>query len=524
MRRTIVYLFILALVVSGGFFFFQRRQELAQEPTFEILREAAAENGRIRATVNATGSIEPEALVTLTFGLSGSVQQVNAIRGQRVRAGEVLATLDTGELELTVRQAEDALRIQELTLQQLLNSQPSPSALASAQADIDAAEANRAVTQANLASAEASVLQAQAQRSQLLAAPRPGDIAAAEAQVAAAENQRKIAELNHEQTLRCFQQTQPNGEVIDVCPGYGLPEEQARYAIDDANAALESAKAQLADLRAGPYWADIQAANAVIASAEASVLAAEGNITATLASLARAQAAYDSLLTPPSVDEIAILEARVASSQTNLELAQLRLEQSIIVAPLSGTVANVLVHQGEQISPGAPVMTIVNEDAFHIDVNVDEIDIDRIALSQEVEITLDALPDTSVIGNIAEVAPTSASDGGVVTYLVTINIEADPELVLRPGMSANASIVVEEVDNVLMIPNWAVRLDRETGEAFVNLKRSDIEVEETIVETGLRNELFSEILSGLQVGDVVVVTTEREGFSFFGRIGGGNGP
>jgi HlyD family secretion protein len=130
---------------------------------------------------------------------------------------------------------------------------------------------------------------------------------------------------------------------------------------------------------------------------------------------------------------------------------------------------------------------------------------------------LDALSDTVLTGTIAEISPTSASAGGVVTYLVTINIVTDEGVTLRPGMSANASIVVQEVDDVLIVPNWAVRLDRETGDAYVLQKMADGAISEVVVETGLRNEQFSEVLSGLQAGDVVVVTSEREAFSFFGN-------
>ncbi|MEJ2749218.1 MAG: efflux RND transporter periplasmic adaptor subunit, partial [Anaerolineae bacterium] len=243
----------------------------------------------------------------------------------------------------------------------------------------------------------------------------------------------------------------------------------------------------------------------------------QGNVAAAEANLARAQAAFDRMQESPTEDELAILDAQVASAETNLALAQLRLEQSMIVAPIDGTVANVLIHAGEQASPGAPAISVVNENAFHINVNVDEIDIDQVSVGQEVEVTLDALPDAVLTGTISDISPTSASAGGVVTYLVTINIVTDEGVTLRPGMSANASIVVQEVDNVLIVPNWAVRLDRETGNAYVLQKMADGTVAETIVETGLRNEQSSEVLSGLQAGDVVVVTSERQAFSFFGN-------
>lgn len=516
MRRVGIVVAVLIILMGSSWFVVNQRQQASQEPDFEILRETAVSRGQITSTVNAVGSIEPEALVTLTFGAAGTIQEVNVVRGQQIQAGDVLAFIDTAELELAVQQAEDALLIQQLNLQQRLNSEPSPASLASAQADIDSAAANVTVAEANLASSEASVLQAQAQKSQLLTGPTAGQIANAEAQIANARAQQDSAQRAYDATLTCITIQLPGGGEEEQCPGLGAPEEQARVQLNNANVALAAAEAQLTDLRSGATAADIQAADASIAIAQANVLASQGNLESAQANLARAQAAYDRLLEPPTADEIAILEAQVASAETNLELAQLRLDQSIIVAPIAGTVAAVNINKGEQASPGAPAVTILDEGAFHITVNVDEIDIDEVALGQPVEISIDALPDEEVTGTIAEIAPTSASAGGVVTYLVTININENENVTLRPGMSANASIVVEEIDNVLVVPNWAIRLDRETGEALVNVKQSEEIIEEVTVVTGLRNDQFSEIESGLSEGEVVVVTNEREAFSFFG--------
>ena len=102
MRRTIGIIVVVIILVVAGFFFVQQRQQAAQQPAFEILREALVAQQRIAATVNATGTIEPEALVSLTFGLAGTVQQVNVVRGQQVMPGDILATLDTAELQLAV--------------------------------------------------------------------------------------------------------------------------------------------------------------------------------------------------------------------------------------------------------------------------------------------------------------------------------------------------------------------------------------------------------------------------------------
>ncbi|MCI0731685.1 MAG: biotin/lipoyl-binding protein, partial [Chloroflexi bacterium] len=377
--RRVVTIIIVVVVLAGGGYLVYRQQQARQNQEVEILREATVERGKLAATVSATGSIEPEAMVSLSFGVAGTVRQLNVVRGQAVAAGDVLATLDTEELALAVQQAEDALRIQQLTLEQLLNAGPSPATLAAAQADSDAAAGNLLVAQANLSAAEAAVAQAVAQKALLQAGPTPGQVAAAEANVATARLEQQNAEELHNRTLECFDVTLPSGEEREQCPGLGEPEEQARAALENANSALAAAEAQLADVLAGARPADVQVANATIAAAQAQVAAAEGNVAVAEANVARAQAAYDRLLEGPTDEEIAILEAQVAAAGTNLALAQLRLEQSIIVAPMDGTVANILANAGEQVAPGAPAVAVVNETGYHIEVNVDEIDIDRVA-------------------------------------------------------------------------------------------------------------------------------------------------
>ena len=503
MRRILVVIGLILILAVAGYFII-RQQQIEAEQAIEVVRRAEIENGTIQATVNATGSIEPEALITLNFGLAGTIQQVNIIRGQFVQAGDVLATLNSEELALLVEQAENALMIQQLTLEQRQNATPSEATLATAQADIDAAAANVQVAEANVAQAEAGVLQAQAQRAQLLAGATSAEIAAAEAEIAARSAEVETIQDSYDR-------------IIEVGLG-GTVEEQTRFQLFAAQEGLRAAQSRLAVLQAGPRSADIQAVDAAIAAAQASVLAAQGNVAAALANQARAEANYQRLLEPATSDEIAILQAQVANAQTSLELAQLRLEQSQIVAPMSGRVASVLINAGEQASPGAPAITLVNEGAFHITVNVDEIDIDQISLGQTVDITLDALPDAPVQGEISEIAPTSTSAaGGVVTYLVTINIsEVDEAVQLRPGLSANASIVTQVVENVLIVPNWAIRLDRESGEAFVLRESNDGTIAEVTIETGIRNEQFSELIAGLNEGDSVVITSEREEFSLFG--------
>ena len=507
MKRLLIILVIGVVLAGAGYLIYRYSQASQTEPQFEIVRQATVETGTLAATVSASGSLEPEALVSLSFGSPGNVTTVRVVRGQAVQAGDVLATLNSAELELLVQQAQDAMHIQELTLEQSRAGTPSPATLATAQADIGAAAANLTIAQANLSSAQAGVAQAQAAKAQLLAGATTAEIAAAQADIAAQTANVKSQQDGYD--IR-FAQTGIGGTL----------EENARLQLEAARQALAAAQARLAVLQAGPRSADIQAADAAISGAQAASRSAQGSIAVAEANVARAQAAYDRLLERPTDIQIQILEAQVAATQTSLDIANLRLSQSRIVSPISGVVASLLVSEGEQAIIGAPAITILNEGAYHLDLNVDEIDIERVTVGQLVEITLDAIPDVTFKGEVVEIAPTATSlVGGVVTYQVTINILDAQGVDLRPGLTANVSIVVQEVTDALIVPNWAIRINRDTGEAFVNRLAGTDQVEEVSITIGLRNEQYSQVLIGLQAGDVVAITNQRETFSFFG---GGN--
>jgi HlyD family secretion protein len=121
-------------------------------------------------------------------------------------------------------------------------------------------------------------------------------------------------------------------------------------------------------------------------------------------------------------------------------------------------------------------------------------------------VTLDSLPGAEVKGKVERIAPTSTTINGVVSYQVRVLVEPNVEVQLRTGMTANASIVLEKRENVLLAPNWAVRRDRASGKAFLTFKAGD-KSEEREVQLGLRNDSSSEIVTGATAGDIVVAPT-----------------
>ena len=209
----------------------------------------------------------------------------------------------------------------------------------------------------------------------------------------------------------------------------------------------------------------------------------------------------------------ALAAAQLRNAEIALEQAKLRLENSQLVAPFSGTVSELNISVGQQVGAGGLRSAIVLADlsSFHIDVGVDESSVGALADEQPVLITVDALPDQQLTGRVNRIAPVATEQGGIVNYKVVIGLDKS-EAAVRGGMSANVDIITEVREGVLVIPNWTIRIDRGTGKAYVNLRTGETITEVEIV-TGLRNTNESEVVSGLNEGDELVVV-QKSGLSF----------
>jgi HlyD family secretion protein len=196
-------------------------------------------------------------------------------------------------------------------------------------------------------------------------------------------------------------------------------------------------------------------------------------------------------------------------TQIQVEQAQLRLDQArglladaTLTAPHDGTITAVGVKQGE-LSGMQPAFVLTDLSRYHIDAMIDEIDIGRIVEGQPVTITLDALSGETLTGRIEQAAQTATVDSGVVTYKVTISLDPTAAA-LRAGMTANADIVTERRDGALLAPNRFIRVDRLTGKTFVD-RLVGGQLQPTEIQIGLRDEFSSEVLAGLEEGDLIAL-------------------
>jgi HlyD family secretion protein len=247
---------------------------------------------------------------------------------------------------------------------------------------------------------------------------------------------------------------------------------------------------------------------------------AYGPIAAAQAGVEQAEAALQRLLRGPSAEDVRIAELEVRQAQAALESARYNLAGAELIAPYAGFVAAVNLQVGDVVTSAVPAVVLADLSRYYLDVSVDEVDVALVEPSQTVSLTVDALPTMPLAAIVERVAPSSTvNEAGVVSYAVRLALDpGEAAEALRGGMTATAAIIVDEVHDVIVVPNWAIRRDRDTGASYASVLRGGT-VQEVPVELGLRDEAVSQVLAGLDVGDVVAVTTTPEQFDLFGAGG-----
>jgi macrolide-specific efflux system membrane fusion protein len=206
------------------------------------------------------------------------------------------------------------------------------------------------------------------------------------------------------------------------------------------------------------------------------------------------------------------------SAKLSLESAKLNLDKAVITAPFDGLVADVTITEGEEISTASlatPAITLVGTSGIEMQGSIDELNIASVKLGQTANITLDALPDEQVTGNVTFISPMGTVLAGIVSYPTTISLE-NPSTDLKDGMSATAEVVIRRRDNVLLIPNTVIQ--GTVQNPFVDVLVNGQE-EKRQVTLGLSDGANTEILSGLVEGEEVVVpspTSTGQSGGFFG--------
>jgi HlyD family secretion protein len=400
-------------------------------------RTAEVERGRVAAVVNATGSIQPVAVVAVGSQVSGQIRELRADYNSEVRKDEVIAVFDPEPYRNAIEQAEAELRF-------------ARAAVKIQRAALDRTKADLAVAQADRAASKART----------------------RASLAALADYRR--DLERKKALA----TGGTGTAVE--------KDRAQTAFDTAHAVWEAAEAAE------------RAKAAMVTGIEAQLRSAESQIESALASVDQKSAA--------------------------LRQARTSLDRSIIRSPVDGTVIDRMVEAGQIVAASleAPVLFTIARDLreMQIKASVDEADIGRIRVGQKVAFTVDAFPDRTFRGEVGQIRKNPVVTQYVVTYTVVVSAP-NPDLLLLPGMTANVRILLAEREDVLRVPNAALRVRMErtgppaahgmerTGPPAIHVWVLDgAEPRAVPVRAGLTDGTYTEVAGPLEPGQPVVVGRE----------------
>ncbi|MFO7917709.1 MAG: efflux RND transporter periplasmic adaptor subunit [Anaerolineae bacterium] len=461
--KKVLYVLLVVAVIGGGWLLYSRKMQGPEAQRPEGIGTVAVGRDSIEGLVSTTGSLKAERNQELNFSTAGRVAEVLVEEGEVVEAGQVLARLGGADLQLNLRQAEAALALNGAQLARTLKG-PSEEEIASAEEALASAKTN---------------LQ--------------------DLQQGATEREKELARLNIDQAKNSRWNAQASRDAVCGRVGRGATEadcDSAEAQVLNAEVAVEIAETKYEQLLEPPKSSTLASAKAQIAQAEATL---------------------HQLSTSPSGEDIAIAEAQVRQAQVSVDTAREKLEDLVLRAPFEGRLALWDLNREELVSVGTPVGTLIDASRYHIDVNIDETEIGQVAVGQKVRISLDAFPDEEIMGHVAQIDLAGESVQGLVVYGVRIDIE-ETDLPLKPLMTAAADVIVEAKEGVLLVPNRALR--RDEGGKYVEVLKDNVPTRVDI-ETGISDDERTEIVSGLEEGEEVIVTKPREDILDGGGLFGG---
>lgn len=441
-RKLMLPLGLGVLIAAGaaGYWWFVRDDSapvaVAQQQT------AQATTGQLVSSLSSTGTAAASLTSKLTFQSAAKVTAVNAKLGDKVEAGQVLATLDAADAKRKVESAQASLTAAQLRLADLLEPSTA-SALASAQAAISTA-------QVQLANAQEALRKAQAGPDSDAVATADSAVTQVEQGVTSAQNQQQSAWIALLTAQRNYCTT--DNRLVQVCWESDLPLSQARVdaliaeirnpatnavatsaqslitantsygnaitGVTNAQKSLQTAKDKRKALNDPPTPLTLQQLQSAIENANAQVLSA--------------QQKYVDLLRGPAATDVASQQQAVRTAQDAYDTAKSNLDAVVLKAPFDGTVTAVGVNVGDNVTAATAAFTITNEDVIRVDLSVPESEFVGLKAGQYGMATFESLPGHTYAVRVTAVNPTPTTNQGVVSYQVQAEI-------LRPDQLQDAA-------------------------------------------------------------------------------------
>jgi HlyD family secretion protein len=386
----------LAVLTFAGFYFWGNQSSAPQYMTAKV------ERGNLRNTVTATGTLQAVTTVQVGSQASGTISALNADFNSVVKKGQVIAQLDPAVSKAQVDQARANVQQAQAGLQKAIASVAgSRAGVSDAQAKVLAAKSTVQNNQSGVSSSQANLAVLKAQLDDALAFLKQQDYLMKSGVIAQRD--------------------------------YDL----SNTAYKTAEARYNQAAAQLSQA----VLSEQSSAGSGVAQSQAQVQQSQATVQQSQAQVQQGQ-------------------AQVQQAEAALRLAEVNLAHTTITSPIDGIVVSRDVNVGQTVaaSLSAPTLFTIAKDLTQMQViaNIDQADIGLVEQAKSVKFSVDAFPGKDYDGKIQQMRLNPQIVQNVVTYNVVIDV-SNPEQKLKPGMTANLTITIDERNNVLKVPNSALR-------------------------------------------------------------------
>jgi len=475
---------ILVLSMAGfayyKMFYLPSQTSAAASLSLQNTQTAAVQQGDITIYARGSGTLIALNEVKLGFGTSGPIAEINVKIGDKVQKGDVLA-VQSGREQFDAAVAADQLSV--LTAKQALGTLYDEANIVSSQAQTDLANAETSLQKAVYLWRSKQVRNASSRWKQYQAVS-PAFFVTAVSELESAWKDLVVARANY---AKYSYLSDDNSQRI-----------LAQTNISESQQNFDSALRQLLDA----YPPEIQQSQIDIA------------LTMAAARVVQAERGWGHVKGGPDPDKIAIAEQTLTSAEANLAVSQSKLDQSIIVAPMDGTILSVTARTGDDVS--APFITMADLSKRYLQISLDGTDIGKIDVGYEVEVVFDALPNQVFMGKVVQIDPNLYDPSGkqlsaqtpgqttLVKALVSLDENTATAIDSLPlGMTAAVDINGGQAKGVLLVPVEALH-EQAPGRFAVFVLENGEQILRP-VEIGLMDFSFAEVKSGLKVGEVVIL-------------------
>ena len=441
---------LIVLVTAGGVYYYFTifAPAASAAPTEEAaMQTAVARTGDLVITASGTGQVVPLSQIGLGFEESGTLTELNASVGEKVKAGTLLARLQTAN---------------------------SPEEIA-----------------VSITEAELSVIQAQQALDELYANAEIARTTAMNDIATSSQSVRDAQYTLENYTMPAFMQGMTAIQAVD----------ETKAQLDLASAAFEPYKFYAVDNdRRQELLVELNEAQSAY-DAAVKRLNYEYALQVAQANLEKARQEYSQYENGPAASDLSLATIELENAQAKLALAKETRSVIDLLAPVDGTVMAVDGSVGEAVSASA-IITLANLEQGQIDAYLDESDLDKAVVGSDAEVVFDAYPDQIFTGKVIAVNPELQSVSNVQAVLLTVLLDANnPQVNLPVGLNASVDIIAGRAQNAVLVPVEALR-ELDAGEYGVFVIE-DGEPVLRVVQVGLQDITYAEILSGVEAGEIV---------------------